>query len=94
MRHSGSERQDVDAGVATRIIAARQQGVSRITPPLSIQRHTRPRASTLLLWDEAVPCGCTSPCVMTFRHAQAVTAHVRPITLVARPAMSQAKGCQ
>ena len=43
MRSTGSERQDVDAGVATRIIAARQQGVSRITQPLSVQRHTRPR---------------------------------------------------
>ena len=93
MRSTGSERQDVDAGVATRIIADREQGVSHITQPLSAQRHTRPRDSTLLLWGEAVPCGCTSPCVMTFRHAQALTSHVRPIALVASHAMSQQKGC-
>ena len=39
MRNTRSERQDVDAGVATRIIADRQLGVSHITP-LSVQRHT------------------------------------------------------
>ena len=94
MRHSGSERQDVDAGVATRIIADREQGVSRITQRVSLQRHIRPRDSVLPLWGEAVPCGCTSPCVMTFRHAQSLTAHVRPITLVACHATSQQKGCQ
>ncbi len=52
------------------------------------------RDSVLPLWGEAVPCGCTSPCVMTFRHAQSLTAHVRPIALVACHAISQQKGCK
>ena len=94
MRHSGSERQDVDAGVATRIIADREQGVSPITQPYRYQRHTRRRDQHPYCWGEAVPCGCTSPCVMTFRRAQSRKAPVRPIALVACHAMSQQKGCQ
>ena len=94
MRHSGSERQDVDAGVATRTIADCEQGVSHITQPYRYNGTPDRGTSVLLLWGEAVPCGCTSPCVMTFRHAQALKAHVRPIALVACHAMSQQKRCQ
>lgn len=93
MRHSGSERQDMDVGVATRIIGDREQGVSHITQP---HHNGTPDhgTSTLLLWGETVPCGCTFPNVMTCRHAQSLTAPVRPIALVACHAMSQQKGCQ
>ena len=94
MRHSGSERQEVDAGVATRIIADREQGASHITQPYPYNGTPDHGTSILLLWGEAVPCGCTAPCVRTFRRAQALTAHVRPIALVACPAMSQQKGCK
>ena len=94
MRHSGSERQDVDAGVATRIIADRARGVSCITQSYRYNGTPDHGTSTLLLWGEAIPCGCTSPCAMTFRHAQARKAHVRPIALVACHATSQQKGCQ
>ena len=94
MRHSGSEQQDVDAGVATRGIADREQGVSHITQPYRYNDTPNHGTSILLLWGEAAPCGCTFPCVMTFRHAESLTAHVRPIAVVACHATSQQEGCQ
>ena len=54
MRHSGSERQDVDAGVATRIIADRAHGVSHITQPYRYNSTPDHGTSILLLWGEAV----------------------------------------
>ena len=105
MRHSRSERQDVDAGVTMRIIADCEQGVRPWLTPWAaartvgriarLRRHNGiPDRGTnsLLLWGEAMPCGDTSPYSMTCRHAQALTAHVRPIALVACHAMSQQKG--
>ena len=80
MRHSGSERQDVDAGVATRIIAARQQGVSRITPPYRYNGTPDHGPAPFAVGRGRTVWLHVSVCVMTFRHAQAVTAHVRPIT--------------
>ena len=50
MRHSGSERQNVDTGVATRIIADREQGVSQITQPYRYNGTPDHGTSILRLW--------------------------------------------
>ena len=105
MRHSRSERQDVDAGVTTRIIAGCEQGVRPWLTPWAaartVGRITRPRrhngipdrgTNSLLQRGEAMPCGDTSPCPITCRHAHTRRAHVRAIALVTCHAMSQQKG--